>query len=183
MVQRSKGWLPRRDRASQRGSLLVVSFVFVIATILVFSGLYTVLKEQMRQSLEIKEATSAKTQAFYLAEMGINELMFLANRDNAFPAGVTFIDFTDHVKMTRTAGATPDFPAPTNTAPASYPNAYAYVWVVNWPSAPAGSTGRQVHAKLKLASSNEVYEKVLNFATAKNATTGHWVLNSYRVIQ
>lgn len=182
MLHRGKGWLPRRDRAAQRGSLLVVSFVFVIATVLVFSGLYTVLKEQMRQSLEIKEATSAKTQAFYLAEMGVNELMFLANRDNAFPAGVTFIDFTSHVKMTRGASV-PTLPAPTNAPPASYPSAYAYVWVVNWPAAPAGTTGRQLHAKLKLANSGEVYEKVLNFAAAKDAASGHWVLSSYRVVQ
>lgn len=64
---------------ARRGSLVVTSFIIVIGMALMVGGIHTMLKNQLDQTLTIKDISLAKTQVVYLAEMGVNNLMYIAN--------------------------------------------------------------------------------------------------------
>lgn len=91
---------PRR-RTARRGSLIVTVFMVVIGLTLVLGGVNALLKAQMASSLEIKSLAMGRLQAMYLAEMGVNEFMYMANKNQALPLSGTTYDFKANVKMTR----------------------------------------------------------------------------------
>lgn len=100
----------KRDRARQRGNLVVTSFILVMAMMLVVGGIQGMLKEQIRQGTEIQRVAFGRLQALYLAEMGVNHLMHIANKAanaavaDPFPvtAGAPYTyDFKPHVAMVR----------------------------------------------------------------------------------
>ena len=67
---------------ARRGSLVVTAFMIVIGMTVMVGGIHTILKNQLEQTLTIKDISLAKTQAVYLAEMGVNHLMYIANQDS-----------------------------------------------------------------------------------------------------
>jgi hypothetical protein len=89
----------------RRGNLIVTSFIFVIAMALIMAGLTTMLKEQIRQSADIKGISLGKLQVYYLAEMGVNYWMYTANQNTAAPfptsAAIGTMNFKNNVAMVR----------------------------------------------------------------------------------
>lgn len=160
---------------ARRGNLMITAFIFVLVVMMVFAGLDGMLREQLRQSLDIKDSSLETLQAQYLAEMGVNELMYVANQNNSFPTSTQFYDFTNYVAMTRTS--TPTIPAPT-TIPASYPSQYAYCWAQPV-TPPAGATyAMQVQAQLKRSSDSSMTTKIVEFG-AKQVNGSQWVLTGF----
>lgn len=92
---------PRRSREAQRGSLIVTTFVIIVGLTMVLGGVNVLLKQQMETSLAIKKLSLGRLQAFYLAEMGVNEFMARANYSGgAQPVAETY-DLTNYVAMTK----------------------------------------------------------------------------------
>jgi hypothetical protein len=152
---------------ARRGNILITCFVFVLAMTVVVSGVTTMLKNQMEQSLTIKGVFLGRSQAYYLAEMGVNQAMLQINQ-GAPPADQTLYDFTNYVAMTRPSNVTtPALPVPSYLQ-GSYPSApanYAYCVLVK----AAGANSYQAQAQLKSAGDATVYQRVVQFQAA-NAT-------------
>jgi hypothetical protein len=145
------------------GNLTVTSFMIVVALMVIFAGVATVLQEQMRQSLEVKQVSIAKIQAAYLAEMGLNDIMNAANQSPAappWPANGAVVDFTSKVAMVR---------GTTGSASCTYlllsanPRRY------------------QVQATLRVAGDPAVYQRGLEFSTTYNGSL--WTLAGYTLIK
>lgn len=105
-----------RPMKGRRGSLVVTAFVIVVGMAMMVAGIQTMLKNQLDQTLTIKDISLAKTQVIYLAEMGVNHVMYIANSDAKIGAAdpwpmaqgttATF-DFKNYVAMTKNvSGAT-----------------------------------------------------------------------------
>lgn len=70
----------RMAGTARRGSLVVTAFMIVIGMAVMVGGIHAMLKNQLDQTLTIKDISLARTQAVYLAEMGVNQLMYDANK-------------------------------------------------------------------------------------------------------
>ncbi|MDB5097589.1 MAG: hypothetical protein JWM80_2010 [Cyanobacteria bacterium RYN_339] len=146
------------------GSMVVSSFMFVIGIMVIFAGVATVLQNQMRQSVDVKAVSLAKIQAYYLAEMGINDIMNTVNQAPAapvWPGNGTVVDFSSKVSMVRgTAG----------TAKCTY-------LLVS-----AGSPRRyQVQSSLTVAGDPTVYQRGITFGATYNGSL--WTLADFTLIK
>lgn len=65
--------------ARRRGSLIVTSFMMVVGMMVVVGGINAMLKNQIETSLTIQKISFARLQTLYVAEMGVNQLMYTAN--------------------------------------------------------------------------------------------------------
>ncbi|MEB3285184.1 MAG: hypothetical protein VKN33_07860 [Candidatus Sericytochromatia bacterium] len=95
------------------GSVLLISLLLAVGLATIIAGLHLMLKAQMDQAIQVQKISLARLQVNYLAEMGVNHVMFEANRAanvslaNPFTplgAGVgsaIALDFTPRVAMTR----------------------------------------------------------------------------------
>lgn len=102
-----------RARGGRRGNLIVTAFFVMVGIALVVGGLQTVLKSQLETAMELQRISIARLQSTYLAEMGLNHVMYEANRaakratTNPFtplgtPLGSSIsLDFKQNVAMTR----------------------------------------------------------------------------------
>lgn len=118
----------RLTRKRRRGSVILISLIAVLALTMTVGAVQVMLVERMRQSTIGTEASLARRQALYLAEMGLNHVMFQANLAPAQPFPVSApmtLDFTETIAMTRgRAGAkatcviTPQPPYPWTPRPA-----------------------------------------------------------------
>lgn len=112
----------------RRGSVILISLIAVLALTMTIGTVQVMLVERMRQSTAGTEASLARRQALYLAEMGLNHVMFQANLAPAqsFPVTSTVtVDFTETIAMTRgrdgtkaTCVLTPQPPYPWTPRPA-----------------------------------------------------------------
>ena len=112
----------------RRGSVILISLIAVLALTMTIGTVQVMLVERMRQSTIGTEASLARRQALYLAEMGLNHVMFQANLTPAQPfpfSTPATLDFTEAITMTRgRAGAkatcllTPQPPYPWTPRPA-----------------------------------------------------------------
>lgn len=97
--------MTRHARLRRRpGSIVLVSLIAILALTMTVGSVQVMLVERMRQSTVGTEASLARKQALYLAEMGLNHVMFQANLDPTQPFPVTAtttLDFTETVAMTR----------------------------------------------------------------------------------
>lgn len=147
----------------RRGSLVVTTFMFMMAFMVVFASVAAMLEEQMQRTLDLKPVALAKIQAYYLAEMGLNEAMYWANKtpgSPVWPANGATADFTGDVAMTRgTAG----------TATCQYP-----LIASNPPT-------YQVRASLKLAGDPKVYQRTIGFSAT--LTGGLYQLSAFSIVQ
>lgn len=140
--------------------------MFVCALMVVFAGIATQLQEQMRQGVTVKAISQGKIQAFYLAEMGVNECLFWANQNPsnpAWPSNGATIDFTSKVTMVRnTSGSAKCTYVLTSTSPRTY----------------------QVQSTLTLTDGS-TYTKGVQFTTASETVNSvtYWVLSSYVVLK
>lgn len=103
-----KGREPRR-----KGSVLLISLLLAVGLATIIAGLHLMLKSQMDQAVQVQKISLARLQVNYLAEMGVNHLMFEANRAANVAAANPFaplgagagsaiaVDFTPRVAMTR----------------------------------------------------------------------------------
>lgn len=158
---------PRQSaRARQRGSLIVTSFVVVIAMAMIMAAVHTLLKDQIRQSGEYKGVALAKLQAYYLAEMGINHYMFEANRTGAQPGLPLTVDLTPQVALVR--------PPATGSAICT-----VSATVGGDPDAPAGAPPFKVTAVL--TTPGGTYRKTVFFNSAMSTNPPQRVLTAYRV--
>lgn len=111
----------RLKARARRGSLVVTSFVVVVGMAVIVGGIHQMLKSQLESAYELQRISFAKLQARYLAEMGVNHMMYTANKTayvgtanpwSSLGMGTTSgnaisIDFKDKVAMTRgVSGAT-----------------------------------------------------------------------------
>jgi hypothetical protein len=99
-----------RSRAAQRGSMVVTTFVILMGLMVVVGGIHVFLQQQIAQSTAIQRISLAKLQALYLAEMGVNQVMYHANQavrvntPDPFPIATgtaAQYDFKANVAMTR----------------------------------------------------------------------------------
>jgi hypothetical protein len=103
---------------ARRGNLIVTAFFVTIGIAVVVGGIHAVVQTQLERSFELQRISLARLQSTYLAEMGLNHVMYEANRAskrataNPFtPLGTVAgssisLDFKDNVAMTRgVAGA------------------------------------------------------------------------------
>jgi hypothetical protein len=147
----------------RRGSLVVTSFMFVIALMVVFAGITTVLKEQLRQSLDVKTISIGRIQVYYLAEMGLNDAMFWANQSPVapvWPANGAVVDFTSRVEMVR---GTSGFAKCTYIQQQASPPLY------------------QVQATLQVPGDPTIYSRAVSFGAAFNGS--QWTLSSFAVVK
>lgn len=100
---------------ARRGSLVVTSFIIVVGMAVIVGGVHQMLSAQLNSAYEIQRISFAKLQAKYLAEMGVNHMMYVANKTanvtsanpwSTIALGTTTgsavsIDFKDKVAMTR----------------------------------------------------------------------------------
>ena len=144
--------------------MVVVAFMFICAMMVMFAGIATMLKTQMADSLTIKSVSLARIQAFYVAEMGVNDIMFWANKtptNPTWPSTGTVVDFTPHVSMVRnaTTGYAEAAYVKTSSSPVSY----------------------QVIGRVVVDGDATVYTRAVSFSTTYNGSM--WVLSSYAIIQ
>ena len=88
----------------RQGSIILWSLVAVVGLMLVIGMFQWQLSERVRQSSQGAGLMLGRVQALYLAEMGLNELMFQANvhPEGPFPlAGAATRDFTAQVALAR----------------------------------------------------------------------------------
>lgn len=156
MNMRALNW--RRRRTAQRGSMIVTTFVIVLGLTIVLAGVNTLLKEQMRQSLDIKAVALGRLQALYLAEMGVNQFMYDANTNSlvTLPAAATEYDFSNTVAMTRGG-----------------------VGQAKVRLTPTGGNEYNVETTLTTPDGNFVMPWTIKFAASKPVK--HWVLTKYVV--
>ena len=95
------------------GSVLLISLLLAVGLATIIAGLHLMLKSQMDQAVQVQKISLARLQVQYLAEMGVNHLMFEANRGANVAAANPFaplgagtgsaiaVDFTPRVAMTR----------------------------------------------------------------------------------
>lgn len=100
---------------ARRGSLVVTSFVVIVGMAVIVGGIHQMLSSQLDQAYEMQRISFARLQAKYLAEMGVNHMMYVANKTanvgtaNPWsPTGLAAttgsaisVDFKDQVAMTR----------------------------------------------------------------------------------
>lgn len=108
----------RRFKArARRGSLVVTSFIVIVGMAMIVGGIHQMLSTQLDQAYEIQRISFAKLQVKYLAEMGVNHMMYIANKTANVGDGTTnpwsaismgagtgsaiSVDFKDKVAMTR----------------------------------------------------------------------------------
>ncbi|MEB3196731.1 MAG: hypothetical protein VKP62_05955 [Candidatus Sericytochromatia bacterium] len=113
------GLRARNGGLKQRtGSVLLTALVIVSGLAAVAASLHLMFKGELDQNVELQRISLAKLQTLYLAEMGVNHVMFGANRAANVAAANPFmplgavasssisVDFTQHVALTRgVAGA------------------------------------------------------------------------------
>jgi hypothetical protein len=168
---------------ARRGNLIVTAFFIVIGMMVVVGGINTMLQGQISNSQTIKDISLSKVQAFYLAEMAINQMMFDANRTAyitlsppRFPAanGVgqnTYYDFTSNVWMTRPAASGGGGDA--NSKATCVVTCTAYTAGV--------SAAYRVDATLVAPGGQGTYTKRVDFSAGYQAgPPPKWVLTSYR---
>lgn len=103
------------------GTVILFSLVAMLALAGTIGTMHLMLQERLRQSAVSDDVSLARTQALYLAEMGINHAMFAANLDPARPfplIAAVELDFTPHVALARTGGSARCRLAPTGRSPA-----------------------------------------------------------------
>ena len=168
MARSSVGLRFARSKAAQRGNLIVTAFVIVMGMMLVFGGINTFLQQQIATSTTMEGIGYAKLQTLYLAEMGLNQVMYTANQaanvgqPNPFPVGTATgsaasFDFTQQVAMVRGGAA----------------NA-AHCVVVR-----TGALSFQVDAYLNVPKVGN-FTKSITFSAAQSGSA--WVLASYNVL-
>ena len=100
---------------ARRGSLVVTSFIIVVGMAVIVGGIHQMLSAQLTSAYEIQRISFAKLQVKYLAEMGVNHMMYTANKTayvaqanpwsnislGATTGSAIAIDFKDKVAMTR----------------------------------------------------------------------------------
>ncbi|HEY9724144.1 MAG TPA: hypothetical protein V6D47_19235 [Oscillatoriaceae cyanobacterium] len=171
--------LPRISFKRRRGSVLVVAFGIVIALVILIAGINTMLQNQISQADESEHIAIAKLQSQYLAEMGLNQVMYAANvnpdaqysgTNDAFtvPAygsgkGQTY-DFKQDVALVRnmSGGA-------------------ASCTIQRLAPQPDGPLFQVVAT---LVTDAGTFHKTIDFGAKKMPGTGEqWVLSSYTVVQ
>lgn len=107
--------LRRLKARARRGSLVVTSFVVIVGMAMIVGGIHQMLSSQLEQSYELQRISFAKLQVKYLAEMGVNHMMYVANKTanvgtanpwstismGAGTGSAISVDFKDKVAMTR----------------------------------------------------------------------------------
>ncbi|MDB5100474.1 MAG: hypothetical protein JWM80_4895 [Cyanobacteria bacterium RYN_339] len=148
---------------ARRGSLVVTSFMIILAFMLVFASVAAMLKDQMQRTLDLKPVALAKIQAYYLAEMGLNEALYWANQNPGSPAWPTngaTADFTSDVALVRgTAGSATCTYVLLSTTPRTY----------------------QVKSSLKLATDPMVYQRVISFSATLSGSL--YQLSSFAIVK
>ncbi|MEB3222235.1 MAG: hypothetical protein VKS61_09175 [Candidatus Sericytochromatia bacterium] len=97
----------------RRGNLVLTAFFLTVGIAVIVGGVQAVLKAQLNNALVLQHISLARLQSTYLAEMGLNHVMYEANRSSkratanpftplGLPAGSSIsLDFKDNVAMTR----------------------------------------------------------------------------------
>ncbi|MDB5095582.1 MAG: hypothetical protein JWM80_3 [Cyanobacteria bacterium RYN_339] len=161
-------------RGRRRGNLVVTAFFIVLGLGVITAGIETMLGEQIRQASDIQSIGLAKLQCYYLAEMGLNHVMFEGNKNpttnpDTFPVSTaagqgTRFDFKTNVELVR-----------------NNVNGQAYCTVIRKVTNPNNVTF-QVQAHLVTTAGT--FDRVIEFVTQKKAGTGQpWVMAGYSVIQ
>lgn len=163
---------------ARRGSITVTAFVIIIAMLTSAFGVQLFLKEQIRQGTEMQYIGLGKLQVLYLAEMGLNHVMFEANRNpeavQPFPVPTDYVtgrtfDFKQQVAMVRNMA--------TGVATCTVVRRAADAGEV------IGANQAKFQVQARLVCAGGTFTKVLNFSVEKKAGTGQqWVLKSYQVV-
>ena len=140
-----------------------------IGVIVMVGGVSTMLRSQIESAAQLQQISVAKIQATYLAEMGLNHVMFEANTnpDGANPLGPqkrSPLSFKQQVAMVR------DDPAGVATCEVHRLGA-------------VGGTER-LQVKAVLVTRGATYRRTLEFAVRKKPGVGEqWVLAGYNIIE
>lgn len=164
---------PPPAKGARPGNLVVTTFMLSIGVMVMVGGVSTMLRSQIDGATKLQKISIAKLQATYLAEMGVNQLMYDANTapDAANPFGVVAgsgqgkrYDLKAQVAMVREDAA-----------------GVAECVIVR--QAASGGVERfQVQARL--VTQGETFRRVLDFSTRKKpGAGGQWVLASYNLVQ
>lgn len=153
--------------AGRPGNFAIISLVAVLAMTMTVSALATYFREEVRNTGDAGDITLARLQALYLAEMGINEAFFRANRSPAAgsPAATpTTIDLKREVAMVR------DDPA-------------GEAQVVIGPAAP--QPGRPaLEARATLRCKQGLFTRTVYFDAGRSASTPpQWTLTRYVIAE
>ena len=171
---RRQAWQGRRGK--RRGNMTVTALCIVLGMMALTAGIHTMLTEQIRQAGAMQSIGLAKLQAYYLAEMGLNQVMFEANQNmtatNPFKVSTTtgqgtLYDFKKNVAMVRnsTAGAA--------TCTVSYQTAVPNVLI--------RSVTFKVIANLVVPQAG-TFVKTVTFSTQQTLTGQPWLLTGYTVL-
>lgn len=159
---------PRR----RRGTGLIISLVAVLALMGVIGLTARMIQVQSAGAGETHAVSLARMQALYLAEMGLNQLMYQANLTPAAPfplTGVLELDFRTQVAMAR---ATPGGVARCQLSPAG---------------ADPEADGADYRVTATLTVEAGTFERRAYFDVARASVTGagavapQWVLARYRL--
>lgn len=105
--------VPLLHPRGRRGGIVVTAFGIAVLIALLVGGIHTALRTQLDNAAAVQRISLARLQSTYLAEMGLNHLMYEANRAskrataNPFtplgtPVGSSLsLDFKENVAMTR----------------------------------------------------------------------------------
>lgn len=156
----------KRDRAAQRGSMVVTVFVILACLMLVVGGLNVFLQQQIRQSTDIQRISLAKLQTLYLAEMGVNQVMYYANQG-------THVALADPFPVVDGASVQYDFQP--NVAMVRGVSGAGAICVVSR----TGASNFRVDATLTVPNVG-TFTRAVTFVTAKPAT--QWVLSTYTIL-
>ena len=157
--------IPRRSRDAQRGSLTVAAMVIILGMMVMVGGIHFFMQEQMRQSYEIQKISFARLQTLYLAEMGVNQIMYEANkaanasRPDPFPVAsgaAIALNFKGNVALVRSDASGAADCIVTRT----------------------GTDAFRVDATL-VSTDTGTFNRTVNFTVGKPG--GQWVLTSYRI--
>ena len=160
-------------RGARRGNFIVTAFMIGIGMMVMVGGVHQLLESQIAGASEIQKISMGKLQATYLAEMGINQVMFDANvnPDAADPFGIVAggaqgkrFDFKSSVAMVRSEAA-----------------GVAECVVVRQ-AASGGAERFQVQARL--VTGGATFRRTVDFQTRKKPGTGEqWILAGYAIVQ
>ncbi len=166
-------WKPR----ARRGNLVVTSFILVVGMAVLVGGTHTMVTNQVNQSIEVKDITLARLQTIYLAEMGLNHVMYAMNKaanvatanplsgiSLANAGDVVSIDFKDKIAMTRSLAGSTATCTVTLTAATATSKSFTCVGTLDMPELPA-------------------YSKTVTFSAAYDSTAAPqaWELSSYAI--
>lgn len=173
MLKTRAGEQQAAARGARPGNMTVAVMLIVLVMASMTAGIHTLLSTQIDNASQMQKIGLAKIQATYLAEMGLNQVMFQANQSP---------DAAQPFPVTTTPGQATTLDFKNEVALVSGLTGGAATCTVAFTARSATTASFQVNATLAVPPAG-TFNRTLEFTTNKLPGTGQpWVLTGYQVV-